>query len=49
MKNDRTKGPKTPGKENHDQIPIFSSKAHKLAEKEYEEYYNRIRLLSRGL
>jgi len=49
MKNDRTENPKATGKENHDQIPIFSSKAHKLAEKEYEEYYNKIRLLSRGL
>lgn len=28
---------------------IFNSKALKHAEKEYEEYYNRIRQLSRGL
>ncbi|WKK66893.1 hypothetical protein [Lutimonas zeaxanthinifaciens] len=28
---------------------IFNSKAQRLAEKEYEEYYNRIRQLSRGL
>ena len=28
---------------------LFSSKAQRLAEKEYEEYYNRIRQLSRGI
>ena len=28
---------------------IFNSKAQRLAEKEYEEYYNKIRQLSRGL
>ena len=28
---------------------IYNSKAQRLAEKEYEEYYNKIRQLSRGL
>jgi len=28
--------------------PLFETKAHKRAEEEYEEYYNRIRHMSRG-
>ncbi len=28
--------------------PIFETKEHKRAEQEYEEYYNRIRHMSRG-
>jgi hypothetical protein len=28
--------------------PIFETKEHKKAEAEYEEYYNRIRHMSRG-
>ena len=28
--------------------PLFETKAHKRAEREYEEYYNRIRHMSRG-
>lgn len=28
--------------------PIFETKEHKKAEEEYEEYYNRIRHMSRG-
>jgi hypothetical protein len=28
--------------------PLFETKEHKRAEEEYEEYYNRIRHMSRG-
>ena len=28
--------------------PLFETRAHKRAEREYEEYYNRIRNMSRG-
>ena len=28
--------------------PLFETKKHKKAEREYEEYYNRIRSMSRG-
>lgn len=28
--------------------PLFETKEHKREEKEYEEYYNRIRHMSRG-
>ena len=28
--------------------PLFETKKHKKAEREYEEYYNRIRIMSRG-
>lgn len=49
MKNDRIGIPKGSDKKQRSQKEIFNSKAQRLAEKEYEEYYNRIRQLSRGL
>lgn len=49
MENDRIGLSKSSGKKKRGQIGIFNSKALKQSEKEYEEYYNRIRQLSRGL
>jgi len=49
MKNDRIGIPKESNKKKHGQKIIFNSKAHRMAEKEYEEYYNRIKLLSKGV
>ncbi len=49
MKNDRLGIPKGSDKKKRSQKEIFKSKSHQLDEKEYEEYYNRIRQLSRGL
>lgn len=49
MKNDRIGLSKGLDKKKRSQNEIFNSKAQRLAEEEYEEYYNRIRQLSRGL
>jgi len=49
MENDRIGISKGSDKKKRSQKEIFNSKAQRLAEKEYEEYYNRIRQLSRGL
>ena len=49
MKNDRIGLSKGSDKKMRSQNEIFNSKAQRLAEKEYEDYYNRIRQLSRGL
>lgn len=49
MKNDRLGNSKGSDKKKRSQKEIFTSKIQRLAEKEYEEYYDRIRQLSRGL
>lgn len=49
MKNDRNASTKGSDKKKRSQNEIFNSKAQRLAEKEYEEYYDKIRQLSRGL
>ncbi len=49
MKNDRIGLSKEPGEKKHSPKTIFISGEQQLSEKEYEEYYNRIRQLSRGL
>lgn len=49
MKNDRIGIPKDSDKKKHGHESLFKSKAHRMAEEEYEEYYNRIKLLSKGL
>ena len=49
MKNDRIGLSKGSDNKKRSQKEIFISKAQRLAEKEYEEYYNKIRQLSRGL
>ena len=49
MKNDRIGIPKESNKKKHGQKIDFNSKEHRMAEKEYEAYYNRIKLLSKGL
>lgn len=49
MKNDRIGLSKGSDNKKRSQKEIFNSKAQRLAEKEYEEYYNKIRQLSRGL
>lgn len=49
MKNDRIGLPKGSDKDKRRPKVIVKSKALRLAEKEYEAYYNRIRQLSRGL
>lgn len=49
MKNDGTEFSKNQDRKKRSEKQIFNSKAQRLAEKEYEEYYNRIRQLSRGL
>lgn len=49
MENDRLGLSKGSDKKKRSRKDIFNSKAHRLAEKEYEDYYNRIRQLSRGL
>jgi len=48
MENDRIGLPNGSDKKKRSQKGIFNSKALQNAEKEYEEYYNRIRQLSRG-
>lgn len=49
MKNDRLGLSKGFDKKKRSERVFSNSKASRLAEKEYEEYYNRIRQLSRGL
>lgn len=49
MKNDRIGLSKGSDKKKRSHRHAFISSAQRLAEKEYEEYYNRIRQLSRGL
>jgi hypothetical protein len=49
MKNDRIGFSKGSDKKKRSEKEIFNSKAHRMAEKEYEEYYDKIRQLSRGL
>ena len=49
MKNDRIGIPKESNKKKHGQKTDFYSKEHRMAEKEYEAYYNRIKLLSKGV
>jgi len=49
MKNDRIGLSKGLDKKKRSQNEIFNSKAQRLAEKEYEAYYDKIRQLSRGL
>ena len=49
MENDRLGIPRGSDKKKRGQKEIFNNKAQRLAEKEYEEYYDRIRQLSRGL
>ncbi len=49
MKNNRIEILKESNKKKHGQKTIFNSKAQRMAEKEYEAYYNRIKLLSKGL
>ncbi len=49
MKNDRIGLSKESGKKIRSAKNVFISGEQQLSEKEYEEYYNRIRQLSRGL
>ena len=49
MKDKNIESSKGSDKKTRSHEEIFNSKAQRLAEKEYEEYYNRIRMLSRGL
>jgi hypothetical protein len=49
MKNDRIGISKESHKKKPDPKNLLKSTALQMAEKEYEEYYNRIKLLSRGL
>jgi hypothetical protein len=49
MKNDRIGISKESDKKKPDQKGAVKGKALQMAEKEYEEYYNRIKLLSQGL
>jgi hypothetical protein len=49
MKNDRIGISKESDKKKPDLKNPLKTKALQMAEKEYEEYYNRIKLLSRGL
>ena len=49
MRNDRIRFSKASDKKKRGQKEIFNSKAQRLAEQEYEDYYNRIRQLSKGL
>ena len=49
MKNDRIGIPKESNKKKHGQKIVFNSKEQRMAEKEYEAYYNKIKLLSKGL
>ena len=49
MENDRIGLSQRSDSKKRSQKEIFNSKAQRLAEKEYEEYYNKIRQLSRGL
>ncbi|MCA0931135.1 hypothetical protein LCM02_01650 [Lutimonas saemankumensis] len=49
MKNERSGVSDNHDRKKQSVKDIFNSKAQRLAEKEYEEYYNRIRQLSRGL
>lgn len=49
MKNGRSGFSKNQDRKKRSEKEIVNSKAQRLAEKEYEEYYNRIRQLSRGL
>lgn len=49
MKNDRIGISKESDKNTPDQKRPFKGKALQMAEKEYEAYYNRIKLLSQGL
>ena len=49
MKNDSIGIPRDPDKKKQGDKSLYNSKAHRMAEKEYEEYYNRIKLLSKGL
>jgi hypothetical protein len=49
MKNDRSGFSEESSKKKRNEKDILNSKAQRLAEKEFEEYYNRIRQLSRGV
>lgn len=49
MKNDRIGILKGSDNKKRSEKEIFNSKAQRMAEKEYEEYYDKIRQLSRGL
>ncbi|MCP4882645.1 MAG: hypothetical protein GY908_02545 [Flavobacteriales bacterium] len=49
MENDRIGLSKGSEKKQRSLKDFFNSKSQRLAEKEYEEYYNKIRQLSRGL
>ena len=49
MKNDRIGLAKGSDRKKRSHKRTFISGAQRIAEKEYEEYYNRIRQLSRGL
>jgi len=49
MENDRIGFSDESAKKKRSLKEISNSKAQRLAEKEFEEYYNRIRQLSRGL
>ena len=49
MKNDRIGISKDSDKKKHENKAIYNTKALRMAEKEYEEYYNRIKNLSKGL
>lgn len=49
MKNDRIGNTDDSSKKKRESKEISNSKAMRLAEKEFEEYYNRIRQLSRGI
>ena len=49
MENDRIGLSQGSDNKKRSQKEIFNSKAQRLAEREYEEYYNKIRQLSRGL
>jgi len=49
MENDRIGLSQGSDNKKRSQKEIFNSKAQRLAEREYEEYYNKIKQLSRGL
>lgn len=49
MKNDRIGISKDSENKKDGHKSVYNSKAHQMAAKEYEEYYNRIKLLSKGL
>lgn len=49
MKNDRIGIPKDSDKKKQQSKAVYNTKELRMAEKEYEAYYNRIKNLSKGL